>query len=215
MNKKIALGLGVGLLSIMMTGCEMMPPAEQVMGPVKCNYSMQRQSKKVAYITWHSGKVIPAMKVHRGDGTLGGTIGALIATHVDQNQRRNQMEFKYGKAQQVVFMTSLRDALQEQGAFKKVKLVARAPQLDANTALIDIDFKKTVVAHADGAYPIELDVMVSYKDGRGRKHKRLVQVKPDSGFWQNFFGKRFVDSQSDISEQLMRHVLSEIDTATV
>ncbi len=91
----------------------------------------------------------------------------------------------YGKAQQVVFMTSLQQALKEQQAFRDVTLVAQAPST-VTQPIITIYFKSTRVADNTEGNQITLTTELRIEAPHQPVFTRtyLVSSKPNMSFVQ-------------------------------
>src|SRR5579864_1448594 len=124
--KKVQFGLmilGIGL----MAGCANKP----VMPPIKYEKSIDFQVAKNAYLNWEVGKQYSGtVPTHHQQN--GGLIGALVVSAIDSVERSNnpsRYTLSYGKAEQIVFMTSLRDVLARNHVFKQVELIADSQKI--------------------------------------------------------------------------------------
>jgi hypothetical protein len=109
----------------------------------------------------------------------------------------------YSKASQVIFMTSLQQALQEQQAFREVTLVALAPS-DVIQPVITIYFKSTRVADNTEGNQITLDTVLRIEAPHQPVYTRtyLVSSTPNTSF---------VKQEEAVSTALLDKILQGID----
>lgn len=188
------------------------PMAEQVMPPLQYKEPVNVHVAKNAYLNWEVGKQYSST-MPTFISPSAGLLGAAIATAVDTEEReRNpgRYTFTYGKAQQAVFMTSLRQVLEENGVFKKVELTTELPALTAKDVLVSINFKRTRVADTYENFKIILDVELNIKAKGKPEFSRTYFVESDPG--GAFSAKGFKEQQTDVSLQLLRKVIAGIKT---
>lgn len=109
----------------------------------------------------------------------------------------------YGKAQQVVFMTSLQQTLKEQGAFRDVTLVAQTPST-VTQPTITIYFKSSRVADYAEGNQITLTTVLRIEAPHRSVFTRtyLVSSKPNMSF---------VQKEEIVSTELLDKVLLGIN----
>jgi hypothetical protein len=189
-------------------GCT--PMAEQVMPPLQYEQPVNFNVAKKAYLDWEVGKQYSSTQPVFISAS-GGLLGAVIATAIDSEERnRNpgRYTFTYGKAQQAVFMTSLKDTLEKNHTFNHIELTTEPQQVRAEDVLITIYFKRTRVASAQDNYKIILDADFLIKTGGKIAFKRtyFVESKPGGLFSPN----NFKEQQTDVSQQLLGKVIAGI-----
>lgn len=199
------------VLSLFITAC--VQSGEALMGPVSYEKSIRVHSNKNAYLVWQHGQDVAAVS-HTEPGEDAGVLGALITRAIDDAQHKNtpgRFTYQYGKPQQTVFMTSLRDTLKQQHAFKKVVLVTSAPKLGANDVAIYVNFKQTRVNR--GVYDrneIVVDAQLNVNDPTHRAFKKnyvVASTQPE----KLFETKTFTDHQSEVSKKLMAKVIRGLE----
>ncbi len=202
--KKIQFGLmilGMGL----MAGCANKP----VMPPLKYNEPINFQVEKNAYLNWEVGKqhsgTIPV-----NPNQSAGLVGALVMSAVDSIDRNNnpsRYTLSYGKAEQIVFMTSLRDVLAQNHVFKQVELIADSQQIASKDVLINVFFKTARVSSPERGYKITLSVEMGIETGEKIPFKRTYLVQSNA----EGFGVGFREQQIDVSERLLKKIIYGIE----
>lgn len=187
-------------------------PTSQLMPPVTTSQPLTLKTNKTAILYWDYGKIISA-EVDQQNlfdvMPVGMLIHAADQAHEEQYDQ-NDLIINYGKAEQVVFMTSLRDILVQSGAFKKVILSAESKPLAANQWLISLNFKKSIVLKGNDGYPIELDVVMTVSDAKGQLAAKEFIIKPKNTLFSDMFDN-FKDAQVYASSQLMNEVVTELN----
>lgn len=198
--KKIQFGLvilGIGL----MTGCANKP----VMPPLKYDKPINFQVDKNAYLNWEVGKQYSGT-VPTNHHQSAGLIGALVVSAVDSVDRSNnpsRYTLSYGKAEQIVFMTSLRDVLAENHVFKKVELIADSQQIASKDVLINVFFKTARVSSPERGNKITLSIEMIIAMGEKAPFKRTYVVQSDA----EGFGAGFREQQMDVSHRLLEKII--------
>lgn|SRR3990167_10029886 len=196
------------IFTALFDGCT--PMAEQVMPPLQYQSPIHVHVNKTAYINWKIGKqssseqptFVPANS---------GLVGAMLANAIDSTERKNnpgRYTFTYGKAQQAVFVTSLKDILAEQHVFKKVELTVDPKTISPDDVLIIIFFKSTRVSDASQRYKITLDVELLIQTKGQLPFKRTYFVESSSG--GIFSMKSFKDQQAEVSNMLLEKIIAGI-----
>lgn len=198
----------------LMTGylCACTPMAEQVMPPVQYKEPVNVHVTKNAYLNWQVGRQasssIPTFISPNAD-----ILSAAIGTAIDQEERQRnpgRYTLTYGKAQQAVFMTSLKNVLDQNDVFNHIELTTEPPALTPKDVLITINFKRTRVAEAYENFKIILDAELIIKTKGKPEFSRtyLVESNPGSGFSSH----NYTEQQTDVSLQLIRKVIAGIKT---
>lgn len=196
--------LCIGLI----TGCANKP----VMPPIKYNKPIEFQVKKNAYLNWEVGKQYAgstASSTYQGSNDTAGAIGALIFTALDSADRANnpsRYTLSYGKAEQTVFMTSLRDVLVENNVFKQVELISDPKQVSPKDVLVNVYFKMARVSLPEKGSTITLSVemVISHNGKPPFKRTYLVQSNAEK------FGDGFREQQIDVSNRLLEKMIAGI-----
>lgn len=193
---------------IFITGCT--ATSQQVMPPLQYHQPIKWHVAKNAYINWKVGKQTAGNKALLDSGH-GGLIGAAIEGTMAQAMRSSHpemYEYRYGKAQQAVFMTSFKNILDENHVFKQVELTTEPEKVNPNAVLINVYFKSTRVADEYNNYKITLDVEMTVHSKGEPDFKRayLVESHPGSTFSQ----ASFKDQQTDVSQQLLQKMLASL-----
>lgn len=188
------------------------PPTSQLMGPVQYKPSIPFSSNKTALLYWDYGKIIPA-EIPADTQDQSSPANALLAMFVQSEKEkydRNGIMVSYGKAQQVIFLTSLRDVLLRRGAFSDVKIVDKPQKPNAKQVLISLNFIKSQVLRAQGDFPIELTVQMTVQNNVKTLYKQTFDIKPDPSIWSKFF-YNFKDSQTYASQMLMEKIITVLN----
>jgi len=186
------------------------PVPQQVMRPLQYQHNIALHVPQKAYLYWHPGiqesSTAPNHASAR-DGILGAAMDAVIDSEMHKSNP-SRYTFTYGKTQQVVFMTSLKDILEEQHVFTDVILTSDVRQASPDDVLIQVYFRNTKVLGAETNYRIVLDVDMSIDTENKSSFKRtyLIESKK-TGF---FSMKSFKEQQTDASQQLLIKVIAGI-----
>ena len=202
--KKIQSGLMI-LGIALMAGCANKP----VMPPLKYNKPIHFQVNKNAYLNWEVGKersaTTPVELDHSGD-----LMSVLVSSAVDSIDRHNNPShytLSYGKAEQIVFMTSLRDVLVQNQVFKVVEVMADSRPIASQDVLINVFFKTARVASPERNYKITLTVELSIQTAQKPSFKRSYVVQSHV----EGLIVRFREQQVDVSERLLEKIISAIE----
>ncbi len=198
MVKLNCLGL-VGLLFLI--GCG----AQPIMPPVQYNKPIDFHVKKTAALQWELGKNYSS-RVARESYHQPGMIEAL-ALSIDQNNNPSRYTLSYGKAQQAIFMTSLKNVLDRNQVFKEIELVTDPNEISAKDVVIAVFFKTARVASPERAYSITLSVVMTITSQGKPPFKRTYLVQNDD----EVLRKGFIAQQSDVSERLLEKVIAGIE----
>ncbi len=202
------------LLGVFITACT--PPSEQVMPPVKYDKPINIHSQKKLYLQWQSGDtlateredVMPIVGVNGGGlaGAIAGAVTAAVIVGVAHKENPGMYQYKFGNAQQSVFMTSLRDVLTQNHVFKHVTLVAKPPaRLHKNEALMKVNFRESRVGAQAKGFPIILSVDMTLKQPGHKSFKRHYFVKSHPK------KRNFKNHQINASQQLLDRVVHGIE----
>lgn len=197
------------ILMSLLAACDFSNP-EDVMSPVKYTKPIKLHSQKVAYLNWQMGKAGT-----QSDPTFilpNDPISPFIVAAIDSSAREQnpgRYNYSFGKAQQAVFMTSLRDALISHHVFSKVYLGTNPSNKKADV-VINVFFKATSVRPAYGDYMVTLDTVLSIKEDNKNIFNRnyFVQSNPESTKQKDYKGQ-----QSDASLKLLQQMINGITVA--
>lgn len=199
-NRFLFVLLGVGLI----TGCANKP----IMPPLQYNKPIEFQVNKNAYLNWEVGKEY-AGSIPTSYEQNSGLIGALVVSAIDSADRANnpsRYTLSYGKAEQTVFMTSLRDVLTKNNVFNQVNLISDPTQVSGKNVLLNIFFKTARVASPERGYKITLSVELTITNNGKTPFKRTYVVQSNA---ENF-GDGFREQQIDVSSRLLEKIITGI-----
>lgn len=143
MNRKLLTRLfacGIFLSAFILSGCA---PKKNVIPKLRYQEDIGITVPKKACIYWVPGrrvgseKASPTYSASYSSGSSGaaGAVGSvavtLLANMMQAQHKKNnpsQYTYEYGKADEVVFITSLKDILLEQNTFKDVELITNPKQ---------------------------------------------------------------------------------------
>lgn len=204
MLKKTRLSLAILLLG-MMTAC-----AKPIMPALKYDQPIAIQLDKNAYLNWTCGKEYASAIPVQYD-TNNGLVGLLVSSAVDSVGRSNnpsRYTMSYGKAEQAIFMTSLRDVLEQNQVFKELSLGGGSKSLVTKDVLIDVFFKSARVASPERGYNITLNVDLTIRSSGRAPFKRTYVVQSGTG---DGFGASFCSQQTEVSTRLLHSVVGGIE----
>lgn len=201
------------LLIFTLVGCS---PTKNVISPIKYKEDINVHIPKVAYIYWTPGKRVGSEVTQRfssgsygtlqnGSGGVGELLGSVIvAAIIQQHQKNNPSQYvnEYGKADQAVFITSLRDTLVHNNVFKKVELTSDLRKVSDKDVLISVYFKTARVTNSSN---VTLTVNLLLKTaGKALCDKTyLVQNDP-------LKLKGFLEKKTDASQKLLTEIIEAI-----
>ncbi|MEI8055664.1 MAG: hypothetical protein WCH10_06750 [bacterium] len=196
-----------------LVGCA---PSKRVIPSLQYHDAIGMSIPKKAHIYWVPGKQasheIPPSAGYSGNSGLAGLIVNLMFTSVESQHRKSnpsQYVLEYGKADEAVFLTSLRDVLEQQHVFKSVDLTTDISKVNANDVLIKIYFKTTRVTVNSG-YLIKLSVNLSIQTGRQPPYERTYLVQNDESLDGAFKSKGFLDKKTEVSQELLTLIINGI-----
>lgn len=186
------------------------PPAEQVMPPLQYTHPVNVHVKKNAELTWVTGKQYTSMEpIYVSTG--GGLVGAVVSAAIDTEMRKRNpgaYTYSYGAAQQAVFMTSLRDALERHQVFNRIELTAEPDRKSKDKVLLTVHFNTTRVNDASSHYKIQLDATLSIQSGKQVFERSYIVESDPGGF---FIANSFRNQQSDVSQKLLGKMMESIE----
>jgi hypothetical protein len=198
-------------ISLTLTGCA---PTKIVMPPLKHHEDIGLHIAKTAHIYWIPGRLIASEKQKVYMGSTGGGSGlavllvnAVEAT-IDHHQRKNhpsEYAYEYGKADEAVFITSLRDILAQQNVFKNVELTTDLNKVQAKDVLIKVYFK---TARVIDLVDIKLSVVLSIKSGSRPVYERTYLAQNDP--YHISKAKTFVERKTEASQKLLTEIIHGI-----
>ncbi len=190
------------------------PPAEQVMSPLTYDKPVTVHLDKKAKLYWQTGSQQSSVEPRYSSGTnVGGSLPIALASQamqaaIETEVRKNnpgRFTYVYGKAQQAVFMTSLKDILQKKRVFTDVDLVTDKTEVNAQDVLITINFKSTRVLDADlDNHKIVLNVDMIIQSNKKPIFTRTYVVQSGDEV------SGFKAQQEDVSKRLLDKVMKGI-----
>lgn len=199
------------ILLLGLTACTTSSPEDVMPSVPYTGKAVNIHSNNTAQLYWQVGK--QAVETDPSVIVNSGLIGALVVTSIDAADRQHnpgKYNFSFGKAQQAVFMTSLRDALVAEKVFKETQIVTAPSSLTAKQTRITIYFKSTRAEPASGAYQVTLDVELRVETPNKPTFQRtyFVQSDPDTAKDTSYKGQ-----QLDASKKLMQQLMQGISQA--
>lgn len=188
-------------------------PAEQVMSPITYNQPVNVHVAKNAALYWQTGRQQASIEpIHVSNNNIGGALPISVASQTMQaavetgvrKEKPGRLTYVYGKQQQAIFMTSLKDVLQQNQVFNQTQLVANANQVPAQDVSIKIDFKSTRVLDAQYNHRIVLDVDMTIKSHNKPAFTRTYVVQSSDEI------TNFKAQQTDVSQRLLDKVMKGI-----
>lgn len=200
--------LSAAFLSAILAGCA---PTKNIIPPLKYRDDIGIHSSKTAHIQWIPGKMVGDEKIthshsSNSNGGLGAIVSGLVITAIDNQQRKNnpsQYVNEYAKADEVVFITSLRDVLNEQNVFKNVELVTDLNNVKTKDVLIKIYFKSArVTKYSNITLMVQLTIQAGKKPPFERTY--LAQNNHEEQY------KNFVENKTSVSQRLLSDIINGI-----
>lgn len=201
--KKIQFGLiliGMGLL----TGCA----HNAIMPSIQYNKVINFQVPKNAHLNWEVGKQYSG-NIQTNYHQNNGLVGALVCAAVNSVERTNHPShytLSYGKAEQAIFMTSLRDVLEQNHVFKKVELIADSRQVPQKDVLVNVFFKTARVSSPENNYKITLSVEMIIETDKKAPFKRTYLVQSDAEGFNTSFGDQQIDASNRLLDKIMNGI---------
>lgn len=198
--KNIGYAILFSLGILFFIGCT--APSHRLMPAVQYHDSIPFHVPKKAYLYWDNGsqyahEIEPT--VLSGADLLTTSIALMIA---QQNKKNHPSEYsyQYGDAQQVIFITSLKDILIDNRVFNQVEIITNLNQVKPEDVLIKINFDLTRV---NQDIKIILDVKMVIEN-EGHQFKRSYFIQNDEGTHS------FRDRQINVSDKLVRKIIHGI-----
>lgn len=184
-------------------------PNKSVIPPLQYQDNIDMHVPKAAHIYWIPGKQVGHEKsagvYYANNNGLAGAIGTLVVASIQNQHRKNnpsQYVYEYGKADEVVFITSLRDILEQKNIFKTVELTTDLNKVRPNDVLIKIYFK---TARVHSFSDITLTVNLSIETNKKHKYERTYLVQNDS-----LKSKNFLEKKTEVSQKLLISIINGI-----
>lgn len=199
--KSIFKAAAVVMLSIVISSCARTPAQNQIMRPLSYNQEMSVHVPKKAYIYWQRGQEqVGSVK----EDSYPGLEGMVVAITQAQMRKSNpsKYNFSYSKAQQAVFITSLRDALADHHVFNNVELITNPSEAKQQDVLITVHFKSTRVAGSEGNFKITVTAVMTIKSNKAAFARTYLTESDEE--------KSYFDQQSDVSQQLLNKLMKGI-----
>ena len=208
MNKRSYICLLILSACFILVGCA---PSKVVIPPLQHNESIDIHVPKTAHVHWVPGKRVasekPTYRSSSSNGLAGFAVDLIWGVADQQNRKNKPSEYsnEYGKADEVVFVTSLRDVLDQQNVFKKVKLTTDLSEVRPQDVLIKIYFKTARVVDISCN---KLTVSLSIKAGNRALYERTYFVQNDP--YGKSKAKTFVEKKTEVSKKLLALVVNGI-----
>lgn len=194
-----------------LTGCA---PTRNVMSPLQYKDTIDIHVPKVAHIYWIPGKQV-AGEVQSGgyvtgsgnQGIVGALVGMAVLGVIDSHDRKhNPSKYvrDYGKADEAIFITSLRDTLERQDVFKKVELTTDLNKVGSKDVLIKVYFKTTRVNVRENNL-ITLTVNLLIQSGHQPQYERTYLIQNDP-----LVSKTLLERKTEVSQKLLTAVIGGI-----
>jgi hypothetical protein len=158
---------------------------------------------KQAYVFWQRGKELAGGIQTYQPNIIGGMIEAQ-----DRRTHPSRYQLAYGKAEQVSFITSFKDILNNNNVFKDVEIITNPSEAKANTVLVEVKFKSTRVSGFERNYKIILTVEMIIKSGKSNFVRTYMTESDEGGF---FDGKNFNEQLVDVSEKMIAQLMRGIN----
>jgi hypothetical protein len=199
------------IISVFATiGCA---PNKKVIPPLQYQNDINIHIPKIAHIYWIPGKQAghelsnsSAYSAPNNNG-LAGVIGTLVVASIQNQHRKNnpsQYIYEYGKADQVVFITSLKDILEQKNIFKSIDLVTSLDKINTKDVTIKIYFKTTRVTFIND-YTVNLSVNLAIQSGN-RQYERTYFVQNEEPAKSN----DFLAKKTEVSQKLLTLIINGI-----
>lgn len=205
MIKKIII---ITVLTLTLTGCASTPPAEVMLSPVQYNQPIHVSSNKNAVLHWRYGEAFSKNSdeaVRQHESLMVGMIQSMVDA---SNPGRVRLQF--GKARQAVFMTSLRDILNNNHVFKNTTLGSDSKKPSTNQVSITITFKETHIGTRFDGWPITLDANVLITDANGHRQSHNVLAQSQGSDDTRHDTAVFSHQQRGAAHSLMTQVIKQI-----
>jgi hypothetical protein len=182
------------------SGCT--PQTHMLMPPVQYSKPITFHVAKKAYLYWDSG----AQYSHELQAVQPASIGIVagtIASMIDAQNRKNnpsKYHFLYGNAQQAIFMTSLKDILNENHVFDEIEIITDLSTAKPENILIKINFELTRVLENRN---IILDVRMDIQHNK-QQFERNYFIQSDEEV------SSFKEKQVNVSDKLMQKIIAGI-----
>lgn len=192
--------------SFLLVGCANNP--QTLMAPIQYTNDINFHIPKNAVLYWKQGQ-----QDSSESPTLVGGVGlpGLVVSAIDtaaHQQNPSRYTYTYGKAQQAIFITSLKNALVQHHVFNRTEIVTDLSKVKPQEILIKVHFKSARVLDISENYRIVLDVEMTIQT-----HKKIVfdrsylaTVKESS----IFSGKNFKAQQTEVSQVLLNQLIGGI-----
>jgi uncharacterized lipoprotein YajG len=206
-NFKILILLVIALFFA--TACT--PMAEEVMSPLQYKKPVAFKVDKNADLSWQSGKENTSMQAINVSGNTG-LLGAVVTSSIGEAERQHnpaRYTMRYGAAQEVVFMTSLKNILEKNLVFRRTEITTEPQKVNPQDVLIDINFKNSSVKGFDTNYQIALDVDMTITTKGKPAFARNYKVESSATGFFSF--NSFKDHQAQVSQKLLDAVMADIE----
>lgn len=209
MKKYVCRGLQVTSLIWVILALSACGTTQKIMPPLRYNKPVDVHVSKKAYIHWDIGRHY-AGKIPSNSGQSGVLEYDIIASMIDSsNRQRNPSQYtlSYGKAEQAIFITSLRDVLNQNDTFKDTELTTDVASVATKDVLINIYFKTARVSLPEKGHRITLSVEMTISSSGKAPFKRTYLVETDEAE----LGDTFINKQTKVSQRLLEKVIVGIE----
>lgn len=203
--------LVVLLLSFALVGCS---SSRIIIDKLHYKNSIDLKVPNKAYIYWipgeHNSHEVQDYSVASGGGGLGGLVANLAIGVIKQQDKKNNPSkyfLEYGKADESVFITSLRNTLDAQGVFKTTDIITNLDQVNPSDVLITIYFKNTRIDHAG---MVTLSAHMSIKTKNKQAFSRTYFVQSDDEPKGFLHTKGLLEMKTESSQKLLALIINGI-----
>lgn len=200
--KKIQFCLILTLMTLL-TGCA----TKAIMPALKYHKPINFHVPKNASLNWKFGGQYSSTLMNHEINSLVGALAYIALDSAKQSNHPGPNALSYGKAEQAIFMTSLRDILVRNHAFKHVELIADSKHTPLNDVLINVFFKTTRVASSERQYKITLSVEMTITTNVQAPFKRTYLIQSNL----ERFNKNFMEQQTEASNRLLEKIIQGIE----
>lgn len=198
-----------------LAGCT---PTKNVIPPLRHNEDVGIHIAKTAYLHWIPGRQVASEKAMststsysangQNNNGLAGLITSMMASAIENQYRKNRPSeylYEYSKADEAVFITSLRDTLIQQSVFKNVELVTDTSKVSAKDVLIEIYFKTARVVDFED---IKLTVSLTIKSGNRPPYEKTYLTLNDPP--ETSKTKKFIEKKTEVSQKILTMIIDGI-----
>lgn len=168
-----------------------------IMPAIKYNKPIDVQIKNKAYLYWVEGKHHSAILLNHINDDLAPALSAYLT--MKAQEPTINIYPAYGKAEQVIFITSLRDILETNQVFSAVEIITNPKKIESSYPLININFKTTKHSLDKITITFELNI-IHAKSHFNRSY--LVESAPNN--------PSIILQQTSVSERIIEKIILAI-----